>query len=94
VDTLFNRYNLERVVALVSGADTFFCESLFLDADRHEASKRYHLTARQAGTLARAAGVARLETFHFSPRYERNPEPLRAEAQAVFRGELPVDEPE
>jgi ribonuclease Z len=94
VDTLFNRYNLARVVALVSGADIFFCESLFLDVDRHEASKRYHLTARQAGTLARAAAVARLETFHFSPRYERDPEPLRAEAQAVFRGEMPIDEPE
>jgi ribonuclease Z len=94
VDTLFNRYNLQRIVALVSGADIFFCESLFLDADRHEASKRYHLTARQAGTLARTADVARLETFHFSPRYERDPAPLRAEAQAVFRGEMPVDEPE
>jgi ribonuclease Z len=94
VDTLFNRYNLERIVGLVSGADIFFCESLFLDADRHEASKRYHLTARQAGTLARAAAVARLETFHFSPRYERDPDPLRAEAQAVFRGEMPVDEPD
>lgn len=94
VDTLFNQFNFERVVALVRGADTFFCESLFLDADRHEASKRYHLTARQAGTLARAAAVARLETFHFSPRYERNPEPLRAEAQAVFRGEMPGDEPD
>jgi ribonuclease Z len=94
VDTLFNRYNLERVVALIAGADIFFWESLFLDADRHEASKRYHLTARQAGTLARAAAVARLETFHFSPRYDRNPDPLRAEAQAVFRGEMPVDEPD
>jgi ribonuclease BN (tRNA processing enzyme) len=37
--------------------------------------------------------VARLETFHFSSRYDRNPVPLRAEAQAVFRGDLPVDEP-
>ena len=93
VDTLFSRANLERISALASGADVFFCESLFLDADRDQASKRYHLTARQAGTLARAAGVARLETFHFSSRYDRNPVPLRAEAQAVFRGEAPVDEP-
>jgi ribonuclease Z len=93
VDTLFSRANLERVRLLAQGADVLFCESLFLDADRDQASKRYHLTARQAGTLARAAGVARLETFHFSSRYDRNPVPLRAEAQAVFRGELPVDEP-
>jgi ribonuclease Z len=93
VDTLFSRGNLERVSALARGADIFFCESLFLDADRDQASKRYHLTARQAGSLARAAGVSRLETFHFSSRYDRDPVPLRAEAQAVFRGELPPDEP-
>jgi ribonuclease Z len=93
VDTLFSRANLERIGALARGADVFFCESLFLDADRDQASKRYHLTARQAGTLARVAQVARLETFHFSSRYERDPVPLRAEAQATFRGELPIDEP-
>jgi ribonuclease Z len=94
VDTIFSRANMQRVTELVGGADVFFCESLFLDADRDQATKRYHLTARQAGTLARAAGVARLETFHFSPRYDRDPEPLRAEAQATFRGELSADEPE
>jgi ribonuclease Z len=93
VDTLFSRGNLARISELARGADVFFCESLFLDADRDQASKRYHLTARQAGSLARAAGVARLETFHFSSRYDRDPVPLRDEAQAVFRGELPVDEP-
>jgi ribonuclease Z len=93
VDTLFSQANLARISALARGADVFFCESLFLDADRDQASKRYHLTARQAGSLARAAGVARLETFHFSSRYDRDPVPLRAEAQAVFRGELPPDEP-
>jgi ribonuclease Z len=93
VDTLFSHANLARISELARGADVFFCESLFLDADRDQASKRYHLTARQAGSLARAAGVARLETFHFSSRYDRDPVPLRAEAQAVFRGELPPDEP-
>jgi ribonuclease Z len=93
VDTLFSNNNLARISSLARGADVFFCESLFLDADRDQASKRYHLTARQAGSLARAAGVARLETFHFSSRYDRDPAPLRAEAQAVFRGELPPDLP-
>jgi len=93
VDTLFSHANLARISELARGADVFFCESLFLDADRDQASKRYHLTARQAGSLARAAGVARLETFHFSSRYDRDPAPLRAEAQAVFRGEIPPDEP-
>ena len=90
VDTVFSRANIERITTLVRGADVFFCESLFLDADRDQASKRHHLTARQAGSLARAADVARLETFHFSSRYERDPEPLRSEAQAVFPREQPA----
>lgn len=94
VDTAFIKQNVAKITELVRGADIFFCESLFLDADRDQAEKRYHLTARQAGTLARTAGVHRLENFHFSSRYDRDPEPLRTEAQAVFRGELPVDDPE
>lgn len=94
VDTLFSHDNRTRISALARDADIFFCESLFLDADRDQATKRHHLTARQAGTLARTAGVARLETFHFSPRYEGQAGALRAEAQAVFRGELPPDEPD
>jgi ribonuclease Z len=94
VDTVFTRENMRRICDLVRDADTLFCESLFLDSERHEASKRYHLTARQAGTLARAAGVRRLENFHFSSRYERNPAPFRREAQAAFRGEIEPDVPD
>ena len=93
VDSIFSRANIERICQLVSGADVLFCESLFLDADRDEARKRYHLTARQAGTLARLAGVRQLRSFHFSPRYEGRAEELYAEAQAAFRGELEPDLP-
>lgn len=94
VDAVFSRENLRKVGDLARGADVLYSESLFLDADRDQAARRYHLTARQAATLARAAGAQRLETFHFSPRYEGDPAPLRAEAQAVFRGEVPTDEPD
>jgi ribonuclease Z len=93
VDTIFSQANADKVVALMAGADCLFCESLFLDEDRHEARKRYHLTARQAGTLARMANVRMLRTFHFSPRYEGQADRLYTEAQAAFRGEIPPDEP-
>lgn len=93
VDAVFHKDNVRRIVELARGADLFFCESLFLDRDREEASKRYHLTARQAGTLARLAGVRELRTFHFSPRYSGQAQQLVAEAQATFLGELPPDEP-
>lgn len=93
VDTLFSRSNVDKIVALAREADVLFCESLFLDADRHEALKRSHLTARQAGSLARWAMVKQLRTFHFSPRYGGVADPLYAEAQATFRGEIEPDEP-
>jgi len=93
VDTLFSGPNIARIVELARGADIFFCEAPFLDADREQAVKRYHLTARQAGTLARWAQVKRLEVFHFSPRYEGMADRLYAEAEAAFRGDLAPDEP-
>jgi ribonuclease Z len=92
-DTVFSRENAQRVIDLVRGADIFYCESLFVDEDRDQALKRYHLTARQAGTLALRAGVKRLETFHYSPRYDGDAERLQREAQATFNGALPPDEP-
>jgi len=93
-DTVYSHDNRRRIVELARDADVFFCESLFVDADRDQASKRYHLTARQAGTMARLAGVRRLETFHFSPRYDGEAERLQREAQATFAGELAPDEPD
>ncbi len=86
VDTLFSPANAARIVRLARGADLFFCESPFLEADLDQASKRYHLTAGQAGALARAAGARRLQVFHFSPRYEGRYGELVAEAQAEFTG--------
>jgi ribonuclease Z len=93
VDTLFSQANAAAIVELARGADVFFCESLFVDADRDQGLKRHHLTARQAGTLARLANVKRLEVFHFSPRYDGMPERLYGEAAATFRGDIPPDEP-
>ena len=93
VDTLFSKANLTKIVELAHNADVFFCESLFLDEDREQALSRYHLTARQAGTLARLAQVKRLEVFHFSPRYDGQAERIYAEAAAAFSGALAADEP-
>lgn len=93
VDTLFSRDNVDRICELARGADVLYCEAPFLDEDRDEAIKRYHLTARQAGTIARLAGVRRLQVFHFSPRYDGRAAAIYSEAEATFRGESPPDVP-
>ena len=63
----------------------FFCEAGFLEKDRDRAEERAHLTARQAGELARLAKAGRLKIFHFSPKYEKEPEALLQEAEEAFR---------
>jgi ribonuclease Z len=86
VDTLFSPANAAKIVRLARGATVFYCEAPFLEEDIEQATRRYHLTAGQAGALARAAGVQRLHVFHFSPRYEGRYGDIVAEAQAEFSG--------
>ncbi|MEK7852088.1 MAG: ribonuclease Z, partial [Deltaproteobacteria bacterium] len=83
-DAAGSKENMERIVRLASGSDTFFCEAAFLSVDSDKAIKKYHLTARDAGEIAREAGVQRLFIFHFSPKYRENPTDLYEEAYREF----------
>ncbi len=78
--------NRERALALADQVDLLICETAFLDEDRELARERSHLTARQAGEIARAAGAGRLAPFHFSPRYHGREEELLEEAASAFGG--------
>ncbi len=94
VDTRFDLDNARRIVALARDVDLLYAEARFLHVDRDEADKRYHLTARQSGFLARVAGARRLEVFHFSPRYQGMAQAFHSEAQAEFRGETRLEDDE
>ncbi len=86
VDTIFTPENASRIATLAQDADLFFCESPFLNEDEDQATRRYHLTARQAGILGRMAQARKLVVFHFSPRYSGQAERIYREAQDAFRG--------
>lgn len=85
-DARFSPDNIERILMLAHGADLLVCETPFLEANREHAEARAHLTARQAGALARWAGVRHLQVFHFSARHEGAGEELRREAEDEFTG--------
>jgi ribonuclease Z len=65
-------------------ADVLVIEATYLDAEREMARDFAHLTARQAGELAREAGVKQLILTHISRRYRERD--VLAEAQSVFPG--------
>jgi ribonuclease Z len=85
VDVRFTPANCAKIVALAKDADTLFIEATFLHADAALAAERAHLTAHQAGTLARQAGARRLVTLHYSPRYQGQSEELAREAELALR---------
>ncbi len=77
--------NVDKIVHLAGDADIMFCEAAFLERDSEKARAKEHLTARQAGLIARLAGVKHFIPFHFSPRYQGLEEELESEAQKAFR---------
>lgn len=87
VDARYEPENEAKIVELAEEADVFYCEAPYLDADAEKAKERYHLTARQAGVMARKANVRELVVFHFSPRYTGRAEELEREAMTAFKKE-------
>ncbi|MFE7717444.1 ribonuclease Z [Nocardia rhizosphaerihabitans] len=75
----------DNVFALAEGVDMLIIESTFLDSETDQAAERGHLTARQAGEVARDCGVRTLVLTHFSERYAEADDPLFLE-QADFPG--------
>jgi ribonuclease Z len=86
-DVGFTGANATAIADLAAAADTLFIEAMFLEKDAPLAAQRHHLTALQAGRLARRAGARRVVPFHFSPRYQGREHELRAEVERGFRGD-------
>jgi ribonuclease Z len=89
-DARYSPDNVSRIAELARDADLLVCETAFLEADAALARERHHLTARQAGEVARAAGARRLAPFHLSPRYLGQEREVLREAADAFGGPVLV----
>jgi ribonuclease Z len=85
-DLRYTAANVDVLVRLLGGVDHLYIESVFLDADRDHGERKHHLTARQAGEIARRAGAAMVTPFHFSPRYQGRAQALCDEVLAAWTG--------
>ncbi len=89
-DLRYTPANVEVLAALMTGVDRLYIESVFLEADREQALRKNHLTAWQAGTIARRLGARSVEPFHHSPRYEDRAQALVDELHAAWTAAAPT----
>ncbi|MBK9244075.1 MAG: ribonuclease Z [Burkholderiales bacterium] len=85
-DIRYTDENLRTLDRLLAGVDILFIESVFLEAETDHAQRKNHLTAAQAGSIARRLGARAVVPFHFSPRYQGRAAELQAEVQGAWRG--------
>ncbi|MBE3550823.1 MAG: MBL fold metallo-hydrolase [Brockia lithotrophica] len=81
----------EDLVAFARGAALLLAEAFFYAGEEDRASSRGHMTSRQAGRLAREAGVRTLVLTHLP--HEGIPTLLVEEAKAEFPGEVLLASP-
>lgn len=77
----------ERILPHIAGADLLCLECTFSNEYERLAAERKHLTAGQAGRMARLAGVRQLLLTHISARF-REPDLLLNQAREEFPNTL------
>lgn len=80
----------DTVVEYSRDADLLIHDGTFGEDYRDRAVETAHATAREAGEMARNAGVRKLVLTHISSRYASDASRLADEARAVFDGEVVV----
>lgn len=85
-DLRFTEANIAQLAGHLGDVDQLHIEARFLDEEREQAARKNHLTARQAGEIARRLRAKRVIPFHFSPRYRGREDELRAEVLAAWGG--------
>lgn len=86
-DVAWHQGNVERIAELARDADLLYIEAVFIERDVSHARRKFHLTARQAGGIARLAHAGTVIPMHFSPRYQDGEvAALRSEVAAAFAG--------
>lgn len=85
-DLRFTPANRQVLARLLAGVDQLYIESVFLSAEGEHARRKNHLTAWQAGLIARELGARCVVPFHFSPRYAGRAAELEAELRAAWSG--------
>lgn len=80
LDTKMN----ENAIKIAKKADVLICEATYAETESAYASEYKHLTASQAGIIAKKAGVKKLVLTHIAQRYEHSLQHIASEAKKKF----------
>ena len=84
-DILGSPENIQKALQISRGSDDLYIEAAFLNEDKERAQEKFHLTALEAGNLAKLAGAKRFTPFHFSPRYRGREDEILEESMRAFQ---------
>lgn len=73
----------QNAIDIARDARLLLCESTYMHEHQDLAYQHYHLTSKQAATIAKEAGVKQLILTHFSARY-LNLKEIETEARTIF----------
>ncbi|MBW1649936.1 MAG: ribonuclease Z [Deltaproteobacteria bacterium] len=69
-DVRYTKENINKILPLAKNANNLFIEAVFAHKAKELAALKNHLTAKQAGKIAKLAEAKKISVFHFSPRYK------------------------
>jgi ribonuclease Z len=91
VSIVIDTKKCKSAVDIAKGSKILICESTYLEKDKKLATKYMHMTAKQAASIAKEAGVEMLILTHFSARY-LNMNLFEKEAKKVFENTIVAED--
>lgn len=74
-----------KIANFVQDSDLLIIESSYADELKEMAKEYKHLTAKQAGEIAKKSKSKKLLLTHISQRYDKNPKKILDEAKKIFK---------
>jgi len=85
ISVVLDTLNNEKIIPFVKNSDLFVCESSFSSENNEEAKEHLHMTAEQAGIVAKKSSSKKLILTHISQRYEIKLKDLLNDAKKNFK---------
>ena len=90
ISFVFDTSAEKGIVPFVKNSDLIISEATFSSELEERAKKHKHLTARQAGEIAKKSKSKKLILTHISQRYGKDPKKILSDAKKVFKNSFLV----